>query len=73
MAIKVGDIPNGVVIANDGFSRLHLFQTDKSEDLIKSILDYSGKYIGISLRLKKESITLDQFWSEKFGKYRWVS
>jgi DnaJ family protein C protein 13 len=62
---------NGFVISNNGFSRMHMFQCDDRENLLKSILDYAGNYIGISLKFKKESITVDQFWNEKFGKYRY--
>lgn len=67
---KASDVPNSVIIANDGFARLHLFQCEDAENLIKAILDYAGTYIGISLRFRKEPITLDLFWTEKFGKYR---
>ena len=67
---QVSDTPNGFVIANNGFSRLHMFQCDDRENFLKSILDYSGNYTGISLRYKKEQFTVDQFWNEKFGKYR---
>jgi DnaJ family protein C protein 13 len=69
----VSDVSNGFVIANNGFSRLHLFQCDERESLLKSVLDFAGTYIGVSLRLRKEPITSDQFWNEKFGKFRYVS
>ncbi len=68
--IKVSDTPNGFVIANNGFSRLHMFQCDDRDNFLRAVLDYSGNYTGISLRLRKEQFTVDQFWNEKFGKYR---
>jgi hypothetical protein len=71
MEKQVSDVPNGFVISNNGFNRLHMFQCDDRNGLIDSILKYSGDYIGISLRYRKnEPITLDQFWNEKFGKFR---
>jgi DnaJ family protein C protein 13 len=62
-------LPSGFVISNNGFARLHMFQCEERESLIKAILDYSGKYTGISLRYRKEPISVDQFWTDKFGKY----
>ncbi|CAF0754857.1 unnamed protein product [Brachionus calyciflorus] len=66
---SVSDVPNGFVISNNGFNRLHLFQCDDRDGIIKTILEYSGNFIGISVRLRKEPLTFDQFWSEKFGKF----
>jgi DnaJ family protein C protein 13 len=68
----VSDVPNGFVISNNGFNRLHLFQCDDRETLIKSILEFSGNFIGISMRVRKETITLDTFWNEMFGKFRYT-
>ena len=65
----VSDVPNGFVISNNGFGRLHLFQCEERENLIRAILDNCGNYVGIPLRLRKDSLTIDQFWNEKFGKY----
>lgn len=70
---NVSDVPNGFVLANNGFSRLHLFQCDDRDNLLKSILDFAGTFIGISMRQRKETVTLDQFWNEKFGKFRFHS
>lgn len=66
---NVSDMPNGFVFANNGFNRLHLFQSDDRDSLIKSILDFAGNFIGISMRVRKETLTTDQFWNEKFGKF----
>jgi DnaJ family protein C protein 13 len=65
----VNDMPAGFVISNNGFCRLHMFQCDEREQFFKSVLDYSANFTGISLRLKKEQLLVDQFWNEKFGKY----
>jgi DnaJ family protein C protein 13 len=68
--LKVSDVSNGFVISNNGFNRLHMFQSEDRSNLVEAILKYSGDYVGVSLRLRKEPISLDQFWNEKFGKYR---
>jgi DnaJ family protein C protein 13 len=47
-----------------------MFQSEDRSNLVEAILKYSGDYVGVSLRLRKEPISLDQFWNEKFGKYR---
>ena len=65
----MSDTPNGFVISNNGFCRLHMFQCDDRDGFIKSVLEYAGNYNGISLRFKKEQLLFDQFWNEKFGKY----
>lgn len=70
---NVSDVTNGFVISNNGFSRLHMFQSEELTSLIDAVLRYSGEYVGVSLRLRKETITSDQFWNEKFGKYRSVT
>jgi len=67
---KVSDATNGFVISNNGFNRLHMFQSEDRTNLIDAILKYSGEYVGVSLRFRKESINIDQFWNEKFGKFR---
>jgi len=66
---KVSDTTNGFVISNNGFNRLHMFQCEDRTNLIDSIIKYASDYIGISLRYRKEPITTDQFWNEKFGKF----
>ncbi|RNA25242.1 dnaJ -like protein, partial [Brachionus plicatilis] len=65
----VSDVPNGLVISNNGFNRLHLFQCEERESLLRCILDNSGNYVGIPVRFRKDPLTIDQFWSEKFGKF----
>ena len=65
----VSDMPNGVVLANHGFSRLHLFQCDERDALLRTIQDFAGTFIGISMRVRKEPVSLDQFWNDKFGKF----
>jgi DnaJ family protein C protein 13 len=69
----VSDVQHAFVIANNGFARLHMFQCEDRENLLKAILEYSGNFVGVSVRLKKESITHEQFFEERFGKFRYYS
>lgn len=64
------DIPGGIVISHGGFQRLHMFQCEDRDNLIKSIVDFSFNYIGSSVRIKKEQFLYDIFLNEKYGKYR---
>ena len=65
----VSDLPNGFVLANHGFARLHMFQCEERDRLTNCALEYAGNYVGISLKHNKEPITYDQFWNEKFGTF----
>lgn len=68
---NVSDVPNGFVISNNGFNRLHLFQCEERTNFIESILKFAGEFIGISVRYRKDPITIDKFWTERFGKFRY--
>ncbi len=66
---NVSDVSNGFIISNNGFNRLHMFQCEERQQLIEAILKYAADFIGISVRYRKDPITLDQFMNEKFGKF----
>lgn len=65
----VSDLPAGFILAHGGFSRLHMFQTSDREALFKAIQDFSINHSGVSIRIKKESIPMETFLNEKFGKF----
>lgn len=67
--VNLSDAPQGFAVANNGFDRLHMFQCDNRDTLLKSVQEYAANYIGINIRVKKESITCEQFWNERFGKF----
>jgi hypothetical protein len=65
----VSDVPQAFIIATDGFNRMHMFQCEQRENIIKSIIEFAANCIGVSIRFRKESIVIDDFWNNKFGKF----
>lgn len=47
----------------------HLFASEQREEIIKSAIDHAGNFIGISLRIRKESLEFEQYLNLRFGKY----
>lgn len=47
----------------------HLFASEQREEIIKSAIEHAGNYIGISLRIRKESLEFEQYLNLRFGKY----
>ncbi|KXJ09717.1 DnaJ-like subfamily C member 13 [Exaiptasia diaphana] len=46
----VSDYPGGFVILYGGFSRLHMFATEKRDELIKKMSEFSMAYVGVILK-----------------------
>ncbi|KAK2499613.1 hypothetical protein MC885_004710, partial [Smutsia gigantea] len=67
--VDLSDYQGGFCILYGGFSRLHLFASEQREEIIKSAIDHAGNYIGISLRIRKESLEFEQYLNLRFGKY----
>ncbi len=67
----VSDLPAGFIISHGGFGRLHMFQCEERDNLFKSVSEYSTTFIGSPVRVKKESLPVDTFLNEKFGKFRY--
>ena len=65
----VSDVPSGFILAHGGFTRLHMFQCEERDSLFKHVVDYSSNFIGLSVKIKKESIPTETFLNEKFGKF----
>lgn len=61
-----------VVFQSGGFGRLHIFSTDRRDEILKKIEDNAKKYIGIAISAKKVSITLQKAMETRLGKYRQV-
>ncbi|KAG0721183.1 DnaJ subfamily C member 13 [Chionoecetes opilio] len=70
--VPVSDIPGGLCIQCGGFGRLHIFSTDRRDEILKKIEDNAKKYIGISITSKKVSITLQKAMETRLGEYRQV-
>ncbi|XP_067952104.1 dnaJ homolog subfamily C member 13-like [Watersipora subatra] len=67
--VVVSDFPGGVCVIHGGFNRLHLFQLQERDQLIKSVMEAAATNIGISIRQRKEPITFEQFQNNRLGKY----
>lgn len=67
--VPVSDIPGGLCIQSGGFGRLHIFSTDRRDEILKKVEDNAKKYIGISIPSKKVSITLQKAMETRLGKY----
>ncbi|CAB4030378.1 dnaJ homolog subfamily C member 13-like, partial [Paramuricea clavata] len=65
----VSDYPGGFVVVTGGFSRMHLFTTDRREELLKKMMEASFNNVGVTIKQKKSSIKVDSFLKYKFGKF----
>ena len=61
-----------MVFQSGGFGRLHIFSTDRRDEILKKVEDNAKKYIGIAIPSKKVSITLQKAMETRLGKYRQV-
>jgi len=46
----------------------HLFASENRDDM-RSAIERAGNFIGITLRLRKEALTFDDFVTDRLGKY----
>ncbi|XP_071522873.1 dnaJ homolog subfamily C member 13 isoform X2 [Panulirus ornatus] len=67
--VPVSDIPGGLCIQSGGFGRLHIFSTDRRDEILKKVEDNAKKYIGISIPAKKVCITIQRAMETRVGKY----
>ena len=63
------DYPNGFVIVYGGFGRLHLFASQHIEEIKKKLLESALNNLGISIKVLKEPILLEDFATQRFGKF----
>lgn len=47
----------------------HLFASEHRDDIIRSAIEHAGNFIGITLRLRKEALTFEDFVTDRLGKY----
>uniref|UniRef100_A0A8C7VID9 J domain-containing protein n=1 Tax=Oncorhynchus mykiss TaxID=8022 RepID=A0A8C7VID9_ONCMY len=66
---EVNDYQGGFCILYGGFSRLHLFASEHRDEIIKSAIEHAGNFIGITLRLRKDPLTFENFVTDRLGKY----
>ncbi|GAB0184323.1 dnaJ subfamily C member 13 [Grus japonensis] len=67
--VDIAGYQGGFCVLYGGFSRLHLFASEQREEIIKSAIEHAGNFIGISLRIRKESLEFEQYLNLRFGKY----
>ncbi|KAK3742179.1 hypothetical protein QZH41_012074 [Actinostola sp. cb2023] len=65
----VSDYPGGFVILYGGFSRLHMFATEKRDELIRKMSEFSMACVGVALKLRPKPIKFEQYHKHRFGKY----
>nr|XP_031831200.1 dnaJ homolog subfamily C member 13 [Nomia melanderi] len=63
------DYPNGFVIVCGGFGRLHLFASQHMEEIKKKLHDSAMNNLGITIKVLKEPIKLDDFVAQRLGKF----
>lgn len=63
------DYPDGFVIVCAGFGRLHLFASQKVDDIKKKIVESAQINLGISMKVLKETIPFDEFTVQRFGRF----
>lgn len=47
----------------------HLFASEHREEIIRSAIEHAGNFIGITLRLRKDPLTFEDFMTNRLGKY----
>ncbi|CAB1349571.1 unnamed protein product, partial [Coregonus sp. 'balchen'] len=52
----------------EGFAE-HLFASEHRDEIIKSAIEHAGNFIGITLRLRKDPLTFEDFVTDRLGKY----
>ncbi|XP_068224403.1 dnaJ homolog subfamily C member 13-like [Palaemon carinicauda] len=67
--VPISDLPGGICIQSGGFGRLHIFCTDRRDEILKKVEDNAKKYIGITIPAKKVCITLQKALDTRLGKY----
>ncbi|KAL0279212.1 UNVERIFIED_CONTAM: hypothetical protein PYX00_000818 [Menopon gallinae] len=65
---EVKDYPGGFVIICAEFSRMHLFSCEILPELKSKILECANN-IGITIRVIKEPVTIQEFNNQRFGKF----
>eukprot|EP00051_Salpingoeca_urceolata_P002050 m.46532 g.46532 ORF g.46532 m.46532 type:complete len:2282 (+) comp11866_c0_seq1:73-6918(+) len=65
----VSDLPGGFAVFHGGTGRMHVFALDKRDELLTRVSRTTQHFLGLSLRPKKKTVTLQQFWDNRLGKY----
>lgn len=57
---------------NHLFLPQHLFALEQRDELCKAVAEAGAAYVGVSVRVRKEPTTFEQFQAHRLGKYRSV-
>ncbi|XP_069681979.1 dnaJ homolog subfamily C member 13 isoform X2 [Periplaneta americana] len=66
---EVKDYPGGFVVVCGGFGRMHLFVCAHSSEVRQKMIDMAVTCIGSGIKVLKEPITLDEFSTQRLGKF----
>lgn len=58
------------MIVCGGFGRLHMFQATEHEEIKIKMIESASLNLGITIKVLSTPITLEDFQSQRFGKYR---
>lgn len=58
-----------MIVCGD-FARLHLFQSINADEIKQKIVDSAQNNLGITIKIPNRPITLDDFQTQRFGKFR---
>eukprot|EP00040_Diaphanoeca_grandis_P032411 m.196277 g.196277 ORF g.196277 m.196277 type:complete len:2301 (-) comp32615_c0_seq1:478-7380(-) len=65
----ISDYPGGFAVFYGGSGRMHLFALEKRDELLRKIAENATNYLGITLKVKKKTITLNQFRENRLGRF----
>eukprot|EP01147_Barroeca_monosierra_P008081 gene8081-757_t len=63
----VSDYPGGFIIMDRAFRRLHMFAMEKRDDFLQLATKAAGTYVGVTLKKKKQDVTLEDFRRNRLG------
>lgn len=65
----VSDYDGGFALFHGGSGRMHLFALAKRDELLRLISENANNFLGLNLKVRKKTITLDQFRENRLGRF----
>ena len=67
------NVPNSINAIFKPFSIFqHLFALDQRDALIKNVMEAAAAFVGVSVKQRKDPITMEKFANHRLGKYRYI-
>ncbi|XP_063990665.1 dnaJ homolog subfamily C member 13 isoform X3 [Diachasmimorpha longicaudata] len=63
------DYTDGFVIVCGGFGRLHLFASQQIDEIKRKVVESAQTNLGVMIKVLKETIPLDEFLVQRFGRF----